>query len=421
MLITLAPWTVDLISPPGETATTLPELPAAAGRGLAHLLADEIQLCGWPEVEVRVADGALTGAEDVVIGGTFWASSRHLQCELQLSGGVRDGVFRHSVDAREGFHLLSKMLDFIAARLDASVPGRVTAGFEDYRTASPAALLAYWAALEAPWEAARRLLVRAYELDPRFPAVPVTLALDAVQRGDSEAAARLLAGVPVGHSNWARDLGTGLWAAGEPAVAAELLAAAIRNDADDGLAHAALAALLARRGESEEALYLATRASQLEPDDYRVWSALGDVYRTRGDFEQACFYYGFALRLEASAPALLKDAAACWILARQPERALPLLQRAIAAAPTDPDNHGNLAFAHNLLGESREALEAARVAVGMDGSRAPLWVLRGDLAWKVGLVEEARAAWGQATTLDPSLQLNPQGGNIGVPEKMETA
>ncbi|MGH9393981.1 MAG: hypothetical protein ACRD1E_07405, partial [Terriglobales bacterium] len=184
---------------------------------------------------------------------------------------------------------------------------------------------------------------------------------------------------------------------------------------------AALAALLARQpagaaaGEMlDEALLLATQASQLASDDYRTWAALADVHRARADYAQAGFYYGFALRLAPDAPSVLKDAAACWLMARQPQPALALIERALAAAPGDGENYGNLAFARDLMGEPAAALAAARQAAERSPRDPRLRILHGDLALKAGDRAQALEAWARAAELEPGIFINPEGGNIGL-------
>ncbi|MGH9482091.1 MAG: tetratricopeptide repeat protein, partial [Terriglobales bacterium] len=212
-------------------------------------------------------------------------------------------------------------------------------------------------------------------------------------------------------------LGLALWAAGEQDAAAPLLQAAVAGNPQDAVAMAALAALVAQTAEGDgldEALLLATQATQLASDDFRTWAALADVHRARRDFGQAGFYYGFALRLQPESPTVLKDAGACWLLARQPQQALPLIERALVAAPQDAENYGNLAFARAQLGEAAAALEAARQATTLSPADVRLRILHGDLAHRAGAREEALEAWARAAEIEPGMTISPQGGNIAL-------
>lgn len=388
-------------------------VPVAASRGLARLIAEALTESGV--ADVAVADGQ--PGEGASITGILWLGDR-LQGEITVrrEAGSEPEVVRHEADLTEGHHLLYQLTESAARLLEVELPRRVISGFEDYRTPVFPALLQYLIARDAPEKERKGELIRAFELDASLPAVRIELALAAVQRGDTPSAISLVRGLPVGHPDWARELGTAAWAAGETDLAMGLLAAAVQANDDDGIAQAALAALLARKGEIDDSFYLATRATQLEADDYRSWAALADVHRAAGKFGEACFYYNFALRLAPDAPGVLKDAGASWVLARKPEQALKTIEKAIAVAPGDAENHGNLAFAHDLLGNAQPALEAARRAVELAAQNASLHVLRGDLALKLGLADEARQAWARAQELDPQLTIRPEGGNIGLPE-----
>lgn len=417
MPVSIAPFPIEPVPSvaAGSDVAVAPDwtVPAAASRGLARLIADA--LTGSGVADVAVADGhAGDGAN---ITGILWLGDQ-LQGEITVrrEGQSEPEVVRHEADLSEGHHLLYQLTESAARLLEVELPRRVISSFDDYRTAVFPALLQYLIALDADEAERKGELIRAFELDARFPAARIELALAAVQRGDTASAISLVQGFAVGHADWARELGTAAWAAGETDLAMALLASAVQANDEDGIAQAALAALLARKGEVDESFYLATRATQLEANDYRSWSALADVHRAAGKFGEACFYYTFALRLAPDAPAVLKDAGASWVLARKPEQALKTIEHAIAVAPGDAENYGNLAFAHDLLGNAQPALDAARRAVALAPQNASLHVLHGDMAFKLGLSEEAQQAWAQAREIDPQLTIRPEGGNIGLPE-----
>jgi tetratricopeptide (TPR) repeat protein len=351
--------------------------------------------------------------------GRLWMAGGW-RAELSLGGERRE----ETAAFERGHHLLCRLAEFGARQAGGELGEPVLRSFDDLATPSPAALLHYLAGLGQDGEAARREWRRAFELDPHMAAPRTGLAALLLQAGEAEAAAGLLAGVSLSDGFAAAELGLGLWAAGEMALSFELLQAAVKANPQNALALAALAAQLARRapgGEEaeqhealDEAQLLATQATQLAGDDYRTWAALADVHRARGDFSQAGFFYGLALRLAPEAPALLKDAGANWLQARDVKQALPLIERAIAAAPQDAENLGNLAFARLLLGDAGAALEAARRAAKLGPNHARLRILHGDLALRAGRREEALEAWARAAELEPGITINPEGGNLGV-------
>lgn len=401
MPLHIEPFAVWLLADGGEMAAD-----PACGTGLARLLRQWLERC-------RLPAGTLEGIE---ARGQVWLTDAW-QAEMSVNGERR-------VEAAErdrGQHLMCRLLEGVArpAGLEA-LPRPVLAALEDYATTVPAALLACWQAAGSEGEAQRRAWRRAFELDPAMTAPRAALAGQALDAGQAAAAAALLAGVTVQDPERACELGLGLWSAGETAAAGALLETAVQSNPDDAIALAALAAWLARHaGDNaaarDEALLLATQATQRASDDYRTWQALADVHRAGGDFEQANFYYGFALKLEPAAPALLKDAAATLLMAGEPRAALPLIERALETSAADADHHGNLAFARHLLGEKALALAAARRASALRPDDARLRVLEGELALAAGEREAALDAWARATELDPTVMLNPEGGNLAPP------
>ncbi|MGH9468388.1 MAG: hypothetical protein ACRD1Y_13630 [Terriglobales bacterium] len=387
-------------------------VPDGAGAGLAAVIEEALQRAG---VE---ADARISGAVAI---GEGW--------EGEIT--VADKRHRTSAAWERGHHLIAQLAEFAAREQSGALSEAVLRSFDDLATQSPAALLYYLAGRGDSGTGRLRLWRRAFELDPTLAGARTGLAREVLGQenvqGNVSAAAALLHGVAVCDGFTAAELGIALWARGEGGVSLELLQAAVQANPQHGLAMAALAALLARRtridgygqgaagGEAlQEALLLATQATQLASDDFRTWAALGDVHRALGDFQQAGFYYGFALRLEPEAAGVLKDASACWLAARQPETALPLIERARAVAPLDAENTGNLAFAHLLRGDGPAALQAAREAAALGPDNANLHILHGELALRAGEREEALDAWARAAVLDPGITIDPEGGNLGL-------
>ncbi|HVA62330.1 MAG TPA: hypothetical protein VNF74_01295 [Terriglobales bacterium] len=408
-------------------------VPEGAGAGVARLLAAMLARAGVvaePLVGAGPSAPAARVPREARVRGQWWIGDRW-QAEIEVNGERR----AEEASFELGHHLLYRLTAFAAERLGGAIPEAAMRAFEDMETRSPGALLAYLAGWGAEGEERKRRWGRAFELDPRMVAPRLGLAAMVLAAGgEVGAAAGLAHGLNVQDGAAAGEVGIALWAAGETEVAAEMLQAAVKHDPQNAVAMAALAALLARRAPSsdgpaspggagaaagrdgawDEALLLATQATQLAADDYRCWAALADVHRAGGDFAQASFYYGFALRLEPEAATVLKDAGACWLLAHQPQQALPLIERALAVAPADAENHGNLAFARDLLGEAEAALAAARRAAELSPGDARMRILHGDLALKAGAQEEALEAWARAAELEPGMVISPAGGNVGL-------
>lgn len=380
-------------------------VPASTGAGVARILQAAVQ---------AALDAANAPQPAVSIGGQIWISDRW-QAEL-LVGDERHG---EEAEFERGHHLLFRLAEFGAKALGAtSLPAPAMHAFEDLATRSPGAMVAYLAGLGTAGAERRQHWQRAFELDPGMVAPRAGLAEEVLAAGgDASAVAGLVRDVAVHDPGAASRLGIALWVAGEAPAAAALLQAAVTGDPQDTEAMAALAALLARTAAPDtldEALLLATQATQLAADDYRSWAALADVHRARGAYEEAGFYYGFALRLQPDSPSVLKDAGACWLMARNPSQALPLIERALAVAPQDAENHGNLAFVRAQMGEQVAALAAARKAAALRPGDARLRILHGDLAHAAGERDEALEAWARAAEIEPGMTISPDGGNIAL-------
>lgn len=340
-----------------------PALPAEAGAGLSRLLATVLPP---PSAHARLRL-------------QIWLSDRW-QAEIEV------GAERKAEEAAfaQGHHLLYRVAEFAARQMGAELPGVAAGRFEDMRTDSPAAMAFLWAGWGTEGRTRIERWRRGFELDPTCVALRTGLAQELAEQGQLETAASLVSEAHIQDGTAAAALGLAIWAGlGEDfwALAERLLQQAVQTDGQNALAAAALAALLARRSGAsqghpagagpglndrlDEALLLATQATQLAPDDYRCWSALADVHRAGGDFRQAGFYYGFALRLDPEAASVLKDAAANWLLAGEPGQALPLIERALVAAPEDAENYGNLALALHAQGEVEAARTAAERAHGL--------------------------------------------------------
>lgn len=372
MTITCESCLVDFLPPADvqpERALPAPAaaVPEGAAAGLAALFTDWLG---------RLGGGAPMAADALRFSLALWLGAQWIG-ELRLDA---DAPIRQTGEANTANHLLFRLLEAAAQSRGLAVPTALAHAFDDLRAGTPLALLTYFSALGQTGERRRRALIRAFELDPGFVAPRLALAEERLAAGDGAAAAALLAGVTVNDPERARELGLACWEHGEAGLAAELLGVAVSRNPDDGLAHAALAALLARQGAAQEALLLAARATSLIADDYRSWSALGDAHRALGDPRQAAFYYNAALRLAPEAPHLLKDAAASHIAAQRPREALVLIERALALAPDDPENHAQLALARRDLGDYAGALAAAGRAQALAPADLRFAELAGEIA-----------------------------------------
>ena len=157
------------------------------------------------------------------------------------------------------------------------------------------------------------------------------------------------------------------------------------------------------------------RLYRANPDSYRLHQLMGDLEAAKGDDAKAIEEYRAAVALRPSSPNLhyslghllwkdlrvpearteleaelalnprhrgaLNDLGDTYLLEHQPNRALPYLQKALAADSGNPDLHRDLGTAYTELGDYRKAEEQFMIAVSADHD--------GSVHYKLGRVYQA--------------------------------
>jgi tetratricopeptide (TPR) repeat protein len=157
------------------------------------------------------------------------------------------------------------------------------------------------------------------------------------------------------------------------------------------------------------------RLYRANPDSYRLHQLMGDLEAAKGDDAKAIEEYRAAVALRPSSPNLhyslghllwkdlrvpearteleaelalnprhrgaLNDLGDTYLLEHQPNRALPYLQKALAADSGNPDLHRDLGTAYTELGDYRKAEEQFKIAVTADHD--------GSVHYKLGRVYQA--------------------------------
>lgn len=136
------------------------------------------------------------------------------------------------------------------------------------------------------------------------------------------------------------------------------------NDAD---AHRYLGQVLIILGEHEQALTIATRATELAPQDPRTWSDLGRVL----------------------------------VLARKIRDAVICFEQAVALAPDYADGWHNLGLALKQAGQPERAFEAVKQALLIDPTRADSYIALGNLLVEHEQLDEALICFERAVAHDP--------------------
>ena len=157
------------------------------------------------------------------------------------------------------------------------------------------------------------------------------------------------------------------------------------------------------------------RLYRANPDSYRLHQLMGDLEAAKGDDAKAIEEYRAAVAMRPSSPNLhyslghllwkdlrvpearteleaelalnprhrgaLNDLGDTYLLEHQPNKALPYLQKALAADSGNPDLHRDLGTAYTELGDYRKAEEQFKIAVTADQD--------GSVHYKLGRVYQA--------------------------------
>lgn len=154
----------------------------------------------------------------------------------------------------------------------------------------------------------------------------------------------------------------------DPRVAQRICENHLRLAPDDPEANRYLAQVLIVFGEHEQALHIATRATDLAPHDPRAWSDRGRVEVLSGN---------------------LRDAIACF-------------EKAVEIAPNYADGWHNLGVALKQTGHSERAFEAVKQALVIDPTRADSYLTLGNLLVEHDQLDEAMVCFERAVTYNPN-------------------
>ncbi|BCA52866.1 sulfotransferase [Nitrospira sp. KM1] len=157
--------------------------------------------------------------------------------------------------------------------------------------------------------------------------------------------------------------------AGDPTAAKRLCEERLRSTPDDPDAHRYLSQLHSVFGEHEQAVALATRATELAPQDPRTWSDLGRVH----------------------------------VLSRRLSEGIACFQRAVELDPCYADGWHNLGLAFKQSGEQQQAFDALKQALLIDPARAETYLTLGNLLVDAEQLEDAIGCFERAIAADPAL------------------
>jgi len=222
---------------------------------------------------------------------------------------------------------------------------------------------------------------------------------------------------------------------GQLEEAATLLARQVQLQPDNALAHSNLCSVLHDLHRDEDAFVHGTRATALDPKLADAWNNLGNIYKTGNRLDKALEHYEQALNLTPDDPRVLVNAGLvsqllgdldsadkryrsalqhypdflpAWnnlatVLQQQqrPEEAAQTFRRALALAPTNPEsltNYGNFLLQR---GETDQAQEYFKKALQTDPDYLGAHISLGSLSERLGDVTAMQQHYDRVMSQDP--------------------
>lgn len=167
-------------------------------------------------------------------------------------------------------------------------------------------------------------------------------------------------------------------------------------------AHAALGALLAEQGKTDEAIAEYRAALRIVPGQAEWRNNLGLLYTRQGKVFDAMGQYAIATRMQPDFADAHNNLGAMLARAGQTKEAIAEYTSALRINPSFALAHQNLALALASAGRLDEALRECLVALKLDPWNADSHYQAGSLFYRLGNNRDARAH------LEKALHLNPQ-------------
>jgi tetratricopeptide (TPR) repeat protein len=195
--------------------------------------------------------------------------------------------------------------------------------------------------------------------------------------------------------------GNALLAAGRPDLARDRFCEALRDDPDNGLIHALLAACLLSERDENAARKASDRAIQLSPDHPTVWRVHANVLNVSGAAEAGEDAATRAIELAPYTAKGFEIRGRSRLALRRPAEALEDIEQALALTPDDPDIHALRAVVLTRLGRGDAAEEAAADALSLDPESAAAHAALGWRHLHAGRVQPALEELQEALRIDP--------------------
>ncbi len=260
------------------------------------------------------------------------------------------------------------------------------------------------------------LLQLALHLDPKADVARVTLADIFSRNGAHERAIVLLADVdPASSLKRAAEIQIGFDynALDKVDEARKHLEAAIAADPSDIQAIMALGEILRSRKMFEPAADVFSKAVAALPGDapenWRIYYNRGIAYERTKQWPKAEADFKKALELSPGQPLVLNYLGYSWVdRGENFDEALAMIERAVAAEPTDGYIVDSLGWVFYKLGRFEEAVAQLERAVELRPADSTINDHLGDAYWRVGRYTEARFQWTHARDLGPEPEELPK-------------
>ncbi|MGY1457436.1 MULTISPECIES: winged helix-turn-helix domain-containing protein [unclassified Luteimonas] len=201
--------------------------------------------------------------------------------------------------------------------------------------------------------------------------------------------------------------------------AAEAFRAALAEDADFGLAQAALCTTETRRFEywndaeaHARARLACRRAAELEPSPPEAALALGNLYRVDGALEQAQAQFERAARHPGTAALAAIGIGKVEAARGEVDRAREQFRIALEQAPLDALVRAEVGFQAYRGGRVDEAITHYRRALELEPRNAGTWNTYGFLQLLVGDIGEAERAFERSLAIEPTADVLANLGNL---------
>ena len=184
--------------------------------------------------------------------------------------------------------------------------------------------------------------------------------------------------------------------------------------------HLELGRVCLDRGDPAGALRAFQAATNVDPKNVRAWNNLGIALQTLERIDEAMRVFAHALALDPRYPLAHFNLARLYKLRGDPKRALEHAQAAVRADERMVEGWLLVGDLHRRSREMQPALAAYAMAMRADPASLKARNVHAELLAEVGLVDEARRAYGQVAAHAPGNLKAALGANLTLPQHYDS-